>query len=111
MSAVARGARQAGRVTGDRPHRAERPYVCMIAYTDYAYDARVRREAETLAANGFNVRCLTNRRGDTATEFELDGVHVRELHVPKYRGKSTLAYCASYVRFLVHSSLACLRLL
>ena len=45
MSAVARGARQAGRVTGDRPHRAERPYVCMIAYTDYAYDARVRREA------------------------------------------------------------------
>ena len=38
------------------------PFVCMIAYTDYAIDARVRREAETLAAQGFRVRCLTTTK-------------------------------------------------
>ena len=31
----------------------------------------------------------------------LDGVEVRELGVPKYRGKSRLAYVGSYLRFLL----------
>ena len=85
--------------------------VCMIAYTDYAVDARVRREAETLAANGFRVRCLTAQRGDTPDAFVLNGVEVQELDVPKYRGKSTRAYVASYMRFVMRASTACLRLL
>lgn len=86
-------------------------YVCMIAYTNYAIDARVRREAETLAAHGFHVRCLTNRNGATAATRVIDGVEVRELAVPKYRGKSTLAYMASYLRFLIYASCACLALI
>jgi len=85
--------------------------VCMIAYTDYAIDARVRREAETLAAQGFHVRCLTTRNGGERARFVLNGVEVRELGVQKYRGKSTLAYVSSYLRFLFVSSAACLRLL
>jgi len=85
-------------------------YVCMIAYTNYVIDARVRREAETLAAHGFHVCCLTNRNGATATSRVIAGVEVRELAVPKYRGKSTLAYMASYVRFLIYASFACLAL-
>lgn len=83
----------------------------MIAYTVYAFDARVRREAETLAASGFHVRCLTTRSGPSPTRFVLNGVEVQELNVPKYRGKSKLAYAASYVWFLVATSAACLRLL
>ncbi len=51
-------------------------HVCMVAYTDYVGDARVRREAETLAAHGFNVRCLTTRNGGAPREFVLDGVDV-----------------------------------
>jgi glycosyltransferase involved in cell wall biosynthesis len=90
-----------------RPHG----FVCMIAYTVYAIDARVRREAETLAAGGFHVRCLTTRSGPTPTTFVLNGVEVRELNVPKYRGKSQLVYAASYLWFLFVTSLACLRLL
>lgn len=86
-------------------------HVCMIAYTQYATDARVRREAETLAAQGFHVRCLTNRVGATPIRFTLEGVQVHELDVPKYRGKSTAAYLRSYLRFLLSSSAACLRLL
>jgi glycosyltransferase involved in cell wall biosynthesis len=83
--------------------------VCMIAYTNYAIDARVRREAETLAANGFRVCCLTNRNQGTATQYVLNGVEVRELAVPKYRGKSTVAYVLSYVRFLAAATGACVK--
>ena len=83
----------------------------MIAYTDYAHDARVRREAETLAANGFSVRCLTTKNGGPPNQYELDGVDVQELGVTKYRGKSTATYVASYLHFLAVASIACLRLL
>ena len=88
-----------------------RPSVCMIAYTNYAIDARVRREAETLAAQGFRVCCLTTWNGRERARFALNGVDVRELRVRKYRGKSTLAYMLSYFRFALAASAVCLKLL
>lgn len=87
------------------------PSVCMIAYTDYAVDARVRREAETLAANGFRVRCLTTCARGEKRRFVLHGVEVQELAVRKYRGKSALIYLGSYGLFLAACSVACIRLL
>jgi glycosyltransferase involved in cell wall biosynthesis len=86
-------------------------YVCMIAYTDYATDGRVRRQAEKLAAQGFSVLCLTATNGDEPKRFVLDRVEVQELRIPKYRGKSTLSYMRSYVRFLFASSAVCLQLM
>jgi glycosyltransferase involved in cell wall biosynthesis len=86
-------------------------HVCMIAYTDYATDSRVRLEAETLASHAFRVLCLTTKNGGEPSRFNLEGVEVRELAVSKYRGKSLAAYIASYVRFLLSTSVACLRLL
>lgn len=86
-------------------------YICMIAYTDYAGDARVRREAETLASKAFDVVCLTTKNGGKPTRYTLDGVEVRELRVSKYRGKSTVAYLLSYLRFMFAASASCLRLL
>jgi glycosyltransferase involved in cell wall biosynthesis len=83
----------------------------MVAYTDYVGDARVRREAETLAAHGFLVRCLTTRNGDGPTRYILDGVEINELWEPKYRGKSAVAYLASYTRFLAGAAARCLRLM
>jgi glycosyltransferase involved in cell wall biosynthesis len=83
----------------------------MIAYTNYTYDGRVRREAETLAADGFDVYCLTSMNAEGARQFTLDGVKVRELKVPKYRGKSVIGYLGSYLRFLIASSLECFGLL
>jgi len=82
----------------------------MIVYTKYATDGRVRREAETLASNGFRVVCLTNRDGSVARRYVLDGVEVQELSVQKYRGKNAAAYIASYAKFLSAASAACLRL-
>jgi glycosyltransferase involved in cell wall biosynthesis len=86
-------------------------YVCMIAHTDYIFDARIRREAETLVSQGFNVLCLTTRNGAGPAQFVLEGVRVRELRVPRYQGKSTLGYAGAYLRFLLAASAACLRLL
>lgn len=83
----------------------------MIAYTTYARDGRVRREAEALASHGFRVICLTNRNGSEARRFIMDGAEVLELGVPKYRGKNPVAYVASYARFLGAAAVACLRLL
>jgi len=83
----------------------------MVAYTNYLMDGRVRREAEVLAAAGFQVTCLTPRNPANTPRFFVDGVEVRELGVTKYRGKSTFAYIRSYVRFLLLSSAQCLSLL
>jgi glycosyltransferase involved in cell wall biosynthesis len=83
----------------------------MVAYSDYVFDARIRREAETLVSNGFNVTCLKLRNGAARTRYVLNGVNVRELTVPKYQGKSRAAYLRSYLRFLIEASAICAGLL
>jgi len=88
-----------------------RPRVCMVAYSDYVFDARIRREAETLASNGFLVTCLKLRSGHEREAYTLNGVEVRALNVSKYQGKSRAAYLRSYFRFLVEASVVCIRLL
>ena len=70
------------------------PVVCMIVYTNYATDARVRREAETLASHGFRVLLPDESRRCRGSPLRPGGVEVRELGVPKYRGKSHAAYVA-----------------
>src|SRR4051812_9415587 len=83
----------------------------MIAYTDFSCDARVRREAQTLASNGFHVTCLTTKNGDQPSRLRLDDVEVRELNVKRYQGKSAAAYIWSYLRFLTAASAAVVRLM
>jgi glycosyltransferase involved in cell wall biosynthesis len=91
--------------------RVDKPVVCMIAYTDYVFDARVRREAETVAAGGFRVVCLKTRNGARAQRYVMNGVEIWELGVRKYQGKNLLAYLRSYLHFLLSSSAVCARLL
>lgn len=83
--------------------------VYMIVYTDYRFDARVRREAETLAAAGFHVVCHTPKEGNDCKNFLLRGVEIRELSVAKYQGKSQLRYLLSYLHFLVLSFAVCVK--
>jgi glycosyltransferase involved in cell wall biosynthesis len=86
-------------------------HICMIAYTNYAFDARVRREAEALVEDNCSVVCLTPRNGKRRKPYQVHGVWVRELRVPKYRGKNLVRYFISYLRFLLQSSIACNALL
>jgi glycosyltransferase involved in cell wall biosynthesis len=84
--------------------------VCMIAYTHYRSDARVRRAAETLAAlPGYRVTVLALKQAETPRAYELEGVTVRELDLGKFRGRSSARYLAEYLKFLWLALFACTR--
>jgi glycosyltransferase involved in cell wall biosynthesis/acetyltransferase-like isoleucine patch superfamily enzyme len=78
-------------VIGRKPVR-----VAVVAYTRYRTDARVRREAEALAARGDSVIVYCLRTAGPSRET-IEGVTVRELPVRRYRG----LYFFSYVLFMV----------
>ncbi len=82
--------------------------ICMIAYTHYPSDARVRREAEALAAlPDHEVTCLVLKENYSPKTYTMDGVKVFELKAPKYRGKSNRSYITAYLYFLFLSFLKC----
>src|SRR5208337_3438463 len=89
-------------------HEKKKQNICMIAYTNYAIDARVRREAETLASlPEYRVTMLVNKRDAQPRNFSLEGVQVKELNVAKYRGNSNIRYLFSYIYFLLHAFMVC----
>ena len=80
--------------------------ICMIAYTDYLHDVRVRREAGSLVKNGFEVDCLC-LRGKKQRRFErVNGVNLYRLPLSKYRGSSKMMYLLVYLWFFVLSFIA-----
>jgi glycosyltransferase involved in cell wall biosynthesis len=81
--------------------------VCMVAYTVYDWDARIRREAETLAATGeYEVRVLALKTDEVARDYVLNGICVQQLNVRKYRGKNPLKYIGSYLIFTLRALIA-----
>ena len=81
--------------------------VCMVAYTVYDWDARIRREAETLAATGeYEVRVLALKTDEVARDYVLNGICVQQLNVRKYRGKNPLKYIGSYLIFTLRALMA-----
>ena len=89
---------------------ARKTAIYMVAYTTYATDPRVRREAETLASLAdYEVTIVVPRTGDLPQATEFNGVHVVELNTGRYWGNSFLAYLLSYLRFLVAAFFDCTR--
>ena len=85
-------------------------HVLMIVYTDYLLDARVRREAETLASlDEFAVSVLALTQQAKPRNFIVESVHLYEVNEKKYDGKSKLKYLFSYFKFLLLSFLVCTR--
>jgi glycosyltransferase involved in cell wall biosynthesis len=84
--------------------------VCMIAYTGYIGDGRVRQEAETLVAWGHEVFFLVPKRQAQPRNYTLQGVQIRELNLSKYHGKSRFRYVLSYLAFVFVALLGCARL-
>jgi hypothetical protein len=84
--------------------------VYMVAYTIYATDPRVRREAETLASlPDYDVTVVVPRMGASRQSAVSNGVHVVELSAGRYWGKSVYAYLLSYLKFLLAAFLDCTR--
>src|SRR5713101_3897740 len=84
--------------------------VCMIAYTNYSIDGRVRLEAESLVSWGHEVIFLVAKEGATPRTYSIRGVTLTELGVRIYGGKGQLRYLLSYLTFLVLAFVACTRL-
>jgi len=80
----------------------------MIAYSNYEYDNRVRREAEALSSlEEYAVTLLCLKKEAVPRTYILNGVEVRELNHAKYQGRSNLKYLSSYFRFTLKAFFTC----
>src|SRR2546423_347621 len=75
--------------------------VCAVAYSDYASDPRVRREAEALVHAGIDVTVLALQKRGAPPEEWIDGVHVVHLPVVRRHGGDLRQYIESYARFFL----------
>lgn len=90
-------------------HRS-RPAVLMIAYTNYACDPRVTREAEAALAGGFDVDVLALRPPAGPAEQTVRGVRVLHVAQSRYRGGGRLRYVAAYLEFFLRCLIRCTHL-
>lgn len=79
--------------------------ICMVAYSEYKSDARIRREAEALAARGDNVDCICLSSANDSAPKWMSGVRLLPVAVHKYQGSNVRHYMSSYMRFFILSTL------
>ncbi len=84
------------------------PSALIIAYTHFATDGRVRRQAEALAASGWHVDviCVAGQNDDQAQP----NVAVHTVRMARYQGKSRASYARSYARFFFGATALAARL-
>jgi glycosyltransferase involved in cell wall biosynthesis len=92
-------------VTASAPRRP----ICMIVHAYYEEDARVRREAETLVAAGWEVDVFGLRRPGEAASATIEGVNLRRLPVRRHQGAGPVMYVWEYGDFLVRAMFAATR--
>lgn len=90
--------------------RKSRHKICMIAYTQYEFDGRVRRYAETLAQRGDLVDVIALRLEDSEVDLELNGVTIHQVFKRDYKESSPWTYVLRHLRFLVAASAAVTRM-
>ena len=81
--------------------------VCMVAFTKYPFDGRIRLEAESLVEWGYEVNIFVPKMNATPRTYTLAGVTVNELDAVEYGGKSIINYLFSYIKFTILSFVAC----
>lgn len=89
--------------------RAGGPRVAVVAYTEYPWDARVRREAEALVEDGYTVHAIALRPSSGPSGTHLNGVHLHELPLLAKRG-GKLRYAYQYAMFFLLSTAILVRL-
>ena len=83
--------------------------ICMIVHAYYEEDPRVRREAESLVAAGYEVDVFGLRRpGETASAV-VEGVNLRRLPVRRHQGAGLSVYLVEYGAFLMRAMWAATR--
>jgi glycosyltransferase involved in cell wall biosynthesis len=79
--------------------------VCMVAYTFYEEDNRVRRYAEALAKRGDRVDAIALRKRGQPAEDTLNGVHIYRIQSRVVNEKSKFTYLARILGFFLRSML------
>jgi glycosyltransferase involved in cell wall biosynthesis len=77
---------------------------CMVAYTYYETDNRVRRYAETLAKRGDDVSVFSLRSKDQGTFGKLNGVKIYRIQERIIDEKSKFSYLKKLLLFFLRSS-------
>lgn len=88
--------------------RSRRP-VLMVTHSYYEEDPRVRRQAESLLTDGFDVDVVALRRPGDPTHAIVDGVNVRRLDVQRHQGAGISTYLGEYLDFFVRVALTLVR--
>ena len=86
--------------------RDRRRPILMIVHAYYEEDPRVRREAESLVAAGWEVDVIGLRRPGEPARGVVEGVNVRRLPVRRNQGAGLPVYLWEYGVFLVRSMFA-----
>ena len=97
----------AGATAGATPRRLRR--ACMIVHAYYEEDARVRREAETLVAAGWEVDVFGLKRPGEPESGMIAGVDLHRLPVRRHQGAGLSVYVLEYGVFLLRSMWAATR--
>lgn len=85
--------------------------VCVIVYTEYTADTRVRRAAEAFAQRGDDVTVVCPQSPSLAGRSELSGVKFAPIESVGYASpNSPLAYVLLYLRFVLAAGYRALRL-
>ena len=93
------------------PLRNTRKKICMVAYSPYESDNRVRRYAETLAKRGDQVDVIAISRPDCGQpEKEINGVTVYQVQHREHNERTKWTYAWRLLSFLVRASAALTRL-
>jgi glycosyltransferase involved in cell wall biosynthesis len=79
--------------------------VCMVAYSFYDEDNRVRRYAEALAKRGDHVEALSLRKEGQPKEDVINGVHVYRIQMRLVNEKGKFSYLRRLILFFVRSML------
>jgi glycosyltransferase involved in cell wall biosynthesis len=93
-----------------RLSRNTRKKVCMVAYTGYESDNRVRRYAETLVERGDQVDVIAITVPSSGPEKEINGVTVHRVQHRENNERNKWTYAWRLLRFLAGSSAALTRL-
>src|SRR5216683_2795142 len=80
--------------------------ILIIAYTAYARDGRVKRQAEALTSRGDQVDAICLADGEVGDNH---GVRVTGLRLQRYRGASRINYLRSYINFFSLSASLAIR--
>lgn len=78
---------------------------CMVAYTFYEGDGRVRRYAETLAKRGDHVDVIALCRKGQASYEMINGVNLYRIQTRHYDEKGKLSFLYRLIKFFINSAL------